>query len=116
MKTEREPFKPPFNPVEVTDLDLAFPAQVVGTLLPLWEDIPEEFQHHRGYWTKLVDTWFALGLDKHPATKDGIDPKTAWRHLAACMRSFQPKHEHKVAGVAYLMSLWLVEPKEGASA
>lgn len=38
--------------------------------------------------------------------KEGVDPDKAMRHLAACMRSFEPKHEHKMAGVACLMATW----------
>jgi hypothetical protein len=30
----------------------------------------------------------------------------AFRALQACLGSFAPKHEHKIAGVAYLLSEW----------
>ena len=38
--------------------------------------------------------------------KQGISLSLALRHLGACLSSWEPKHEHKTAGVAYLMSLW----------
>ena len=47
--------------------------------------------------------------------KEEFDKNEVWRHLKACMGSFQPAHEHKVAGVGYLMSLWLKPLKENAA-
>ena len=57
---------------------------------------------------KVVDQWFFYGLPDETTfdTRDGVDIKRALRHISACMRSFQPKHEHKVAGVAYLLDLF----------
>jgi hypothetical protein len=105
-------FKPPFSPAAISALDMAFPAHVIGKYLPLWDDIPEEFRKRGNKWTKLVDHWFALGLKNTPNTKEGLDSISVWRHLKTCMGSREPKHEHKVAGVAYLMSLWLTDDKE----
>jgi hypothetical protein len=95
-----------FKPVKIRDVDLAFPATVVGTLLPLWSDIPNEFREDRTEWTALVGRWFALGLSFVPEVKPEFNKTDVWRHLKACMSSFEPKHEHKVAGVALLMSQW----------
>lgn len=106
-------FLPPYNPVEISDVLLAFPAHVVGSLLPKWEDMPEEFRRQNNEWTRMADKWFCCGLDPVPEVKEGIDPKKVWRHLKACMGSFEPAHEHKIAGVGYLMSLWL-KPIKGA--
>ncbi len=39
-------------------------------------------------------------------SKPGIDETDAKRHLKAVLGSFAPKHEHKEAACAYLMSLW----------
>lgn len=105
---------PPYNPVEISDVLLAFPAHVVGSLLPKWEDMPEEFRRERSEWCTLVNDWFHCGLkdDKVPKVKPEFDEMLVWRHLKACMGSFEPAHEHKVAGVAYLMSLWM-QPIEG---
>jgi hypothetical protein len=38
--------------------------------------------------------------------KEGVDVDKALRHIQAIMRSYQPKHEHKEAAVAYLLSQW----------
>lgn len=84
-----------------------FPARVVGTLLPPTSDIPAEFKQHDGTeWNRLVSRWFFEGLNGTLVARDGIDATAATRHLSAVLRSFEPKHEHKEAGAAYLMSLW----------
>lgn len=109
------------KPAEVDDITLAFPASVVGTLLPPMAEIPEMFHEWRPAdpdarrWTDLADTWFALGLNGYFVPKEGIDSEAARRHLRAVMGSFEPKHEHKIAGVAWLMSLWFerFEEQEG---
>ena len=43
--------------------------------------------------------------------KDGVDNKKAMAAISAILRSFDPKHEHKEAGVAYLFSEWFEEVK-----
>lgn len=94
------------TPIKVDAVDLAFGGKV-ETLLPKWEDIPEEFQRDWGPWCKAANEWFFRGLDaKKFVAKEGIDAGDAWRHMGAIMRSFAPKHEHKTAGVAWLMSQW----------
>lgn len=95
------------DPIEVDDVTLAFPANI-GHLLPAWDDIPEDFKRERDSgWTGLASTWFAKGLDSGGLVpRPGLDKTKALRHLAAIMGSFEPKHEHKIAGVGYLMSLW----------
>jgi hypothetical protein len=94
-------------PQEVDRATLAFPA-VIGHLLPGYAEVPEEFKGWRGNeYVDAVDSWFFKGMAKADwKAKPGIDAEKAWRHLSACMGSFAPKHEHKIAGVAYLMSLW----------
>lgn len=101
------------QPTEVSDIDVAFPAKVKH-LMPSMEEIPEEFKrfssHH--YWQKMASGWFysRITRDQLPP-KDGVDQNKAIRHLKCVLGSFEPKHEHKEAAVAYLMSLWF-EKKE----
>lgn len=38
-------------------------------------------------------------------------PEQAYRVLGATLRSFAPKHEHKMAAVAYMMSCWFTSVK-----
>lgn len=93
-------------PQDVDDVTVAFPAKVCGTLLPPQTEIPREFYDRRNEWARITSQWFFKGLDGRFIPKTGIDARRAVRHLSACMRSFEPKHEHKEAGVAYLLSLW----------
>lgn len=94
-------------PIEITDLVLAFPADVTD-LLPTYGEVPEEFKISTNPWVRIVSSWFAFGLpaDVEFHCKPGVDGETAFRQLSAVLRSFQPKHEHKIDGAAYLMSLF----------
>lgn len=77
--------------------------------LPALSEIPEEFKV-RGHnkWVKVMEDWFFQGIvNPHIIMHEGVDKVLAFRHLNCVIRSFEPQHEHKTAGVAYLMSLWL---------
>jgi hypothetical protein len=104
------------EPQEVQDVDLAFGGNM-EELLPPYKEIPDEFKDNNTEWNRIVSQWFFQGLpgDTTIKPKEGIDPEKAVRHVAAVLRSFQPKHEHKEAGCAYLLSLWFDKfevPKE----
>ena len=106
------------KPHEVSDACalMAFPGDV-NHLMPKMEEIPEEFNRGTGdayIWVKLVNRWFFSGLPTRPVAKEGIDLLAALHHIHCVMGSYQPKHEHKIAAVAYLCSLWLT--KESAEA
>ena len=96
---------------EVTDVDIAFPA--TPHALPAWEDIPEDFREnwHRSDhpWCRIPAKWFYEGgsYDEFGLTpKEDVDFNQAARAIKNCLGSFQPSHEHKMAGVAYLLSEW----------
>lgn len=93
------------QPAAVSDVLLVFPASVAG-LLPEMADLPDDFRREASPWCKLVADWFYRGLNGSFVWRDGIDGTAALRHLSVCMGSFEPKHERKMAGVAYLLSLW----------
>ncbi|WP_186191106.1 hypothetical protein [Burkholderia gladioli] len=88
---------------KMTNLDVAF-----GTVegLPSYASIPDEFKRHGGTkWNELFSKWFFGGLNSLSVTpKPGVDKDAALAHVRALMASFEPKHEHKEAGVAFLMS------------
>ena len=96
------------QPQAVDDLLLAFPAKL-GALLPPIEIIPTDYPH-RQEWEDFQHQWFAgtlpPGTEIEPA--EGIDATAAGRHLTAILRSFEPKHEHKMAAAAWLASRWFV--------
>jgi hypothetical protein len=97
------------KPIKVDDVDMAFGGGpgAMGKLLPAYTAIPDEFRRGHTPFNRLVDKWFFSGLEKKALkVKGDIDESAAWRHMKTIMGSFEPKHEHKTAGVAYLMSQW----------
>lgn len=83
--------------------------QVYGTtrLLPPWDDIPKEFWDGNIY-TRIGEAMF-YG-EKIPngevSFNEGFkqDPHGLTRCIMAHLVSFDPKHEHKIAGVGYMIS------------
>jgi hypothetical protein len=100
---------PKYKPTAVSDVDAAFGGQAMK-ILPKWKDIPSEFKSMGNQWSQWAARWFFKGLTHYPVPRDGIDLHAAMRNLATVQRSFEPKHEHKEAGVAYLASLWFTSP------
>lgn len=100
------------KPIEVDDVLLAFPADV-RHLMPTYAEIPEEFHRWSNEWNEIAGTWFHRGLnpDVKFYLRDGVDGDLMMRHLKCIMGSFQPKHEHKLAAVGYLLSLWCTKVK-----
>ena len=98
--------------IEISTLDLAFPTNVDG-ILPAWEEIPDQFKKWNGTkWNRLFNDWFHLGLKSIKLIpKKGIDIEKAIRMVSYCMRSWEPKHEHKEAGCAYLLSEFFKDAK-----
>jgi len=96
-------------PRDVSDLDMAFPARVVGTFLPTKEEIPKDFWRGKTEWNRAISKLFFQG-GILPKVKQGIDSTKARRHLQTLLGSYEPEHEHKEAGAAWLMSLWYESP------
>lgn len=83
--------------------------EVVRDLMPPYEEIPDEFKNPFGNnkWARLTSDWFFYGIkDAAFKPKDGIDTDMALSHIMKILRSFEPRHEHKEAAVAYLLSQW----------
>ena len=89
------------------DVDMVF-----GNIehLPPMERIPDRFKHFRDAYVRFVSDWFFKGLVKadleHLTPRSGVDPKAALRAIKAIMVSWEPQHEHKEAGCAFLLSEW----------
>jgi len=99
------------KPQSVTDLEMSFPARIEH-LMPPYSEIPQEFKDGHTKWNNLFSDWFFSGLSSLSITpKEGIKLEDARRHLHCVMGSFEPKHEHKEAACAYLMSLWFEDAK-----
>lgn len=94
---------------DVTDLDLAFPTKAMD-ILPPYKDIPEEFKRDYHKWAKVALDWFYAGLKNAKwEAKPGVDTNKALRAIQACLGDWSPKHEHKIAGVAFLLNEWFVD-------
>ncbi|HBP6412530.1 TPA: hypothetical protein L6B01_29150 [Pseudomonas aeruginosa] len=94
-----------YLPIAVSRTDVVFGGKAMQ-ILPPYSDIPDEFKRGGNEWTKWQSDWFYGGLKQMPTAKEGIDLDLAMQNLACAQGSFEPKHEHKAAGVAYLASLW----------
>ena len=95
---------------DITDIDAVFGASKIDTLLPKMKDIPEDFRGEIGEakkWTDLTIQWFygggRIGIKE---AKEGIDAGKAIYHIKSVLASFEPSHERKIAGAAYLLSKW----------
>lgn len=108
----------------ITDVEMAFGST---QWLPPWEAIPKEFKdgfpNADSPYVKLVDAM----LFERPLPEMGMTPNPGWegdgeafqtglrRLMSSHLTSFEPKHEHKVAGVAYLFSrIFTLSPLEDA--
>ena len=99
-----------YTPIEISAAEVAFGGKAMQ-ILPPYSAIPDEFKHGDNLWVKWSGDWFFNGLDRYPVANEGVDLNLAMRNLSAVQRSFEPKHEHKEAGVAYLASLWFSSPE-----
>lgn len=75
-------------------------------LLPNYEELPDDFKCQNNDWTKLFSVWFFNGLPEGTefVPKDDVDTSKALAVVKAHMSSFEPKHEHKTSGVAWMLS------------
>lgn len=95
---------------DLTDADLVFPARALSWM-PTMEQIPKEFRDGDTEWNQIASQWFYAGIsdDAEFVPREGIDPVKAVRALKATLGSYAPKHEHKEAAVAYMMSCWFTK-------
>jgi len=92
------------KPVVLTDNDVVWGDKALD-LLPEYDNIPQEFKNGNTKWNKLFNDWFFNGIKViayYP--KSGINREDAMREIQCIMKSFSPKHEHKEAGIAYMLS------------
>lgn len=99
-------------PHDFNDVELAFPAHALDHM-PAYEDVPDKYKdsNEREWYARVWAQLMFGGLDDiqlSPADSSwtGGDVRRAWRHLNVILRSFAPKHEHKMAALAYLTDTW----------
>jgi hypothetical protein len=86
----------------------SFPTTTEG-MMPKYEDIPREFKNcnRPSKWNRLVSAMFFSGLKKLDLKpKPGVDKNKALCHIRYILGSWEPKHEHKEAGAAFLFNEW----------
>lgn len=92
----------PEDMASITDAEMAFSTD---RLLPAEADIPAAFFAGNLY-TKLAESLFygrelpAIEIEM----KAGFDPQMLNRAVRAHLSSFGPSHQHKIAGVGYLIA------------
>lgn len=104
------------KPVDVTQADVAFPANVKH-LMPDYDAL-NAMRNERGrpLWDfnsqhpmcKIAGQWFGRGLPDGTKfiPKEGINQRAALLHLHCILGSFEPSHEHKMATIAFLLDAW----------
>lgn len=91
---------------DVPDLAVAFGDT---SHLPAMEDLPEEFQREQHPACRVARKLFFHGgtLREHGyVPRENINAGKATRAIGAVLSSFEPKHEHKIAGAGYMIDLW----------
>src|SRR3954470_24886962 len=68
------------QPVDVHDVDLAFPAHAIGRFMPPVDDIPKEIK--RSPWMNIASMWFYNGIRGALIPKPGVDLRKAVRQLS----------------------------------
>lgn len=78
--------------------------------LPPYDVIPDEFKRLHHPYVEFVSGWFFSGMKQEDLARlvprDGVDKNKALRAIKAALASFEPAHEHKEAGCAYLLDQW----------
>ena len=92
----------PMDAASITDVEMAFSTD---RLLPPWDTIPEAYRNGNIY-TRLAEAIF----DGRPLPNGtlqlnpGFTPELLNRLVRAHLQSFGPKHEHKIAGVGFMIA------------
>jgi len=96
------------KPKKVTDAEVSFSFRDIRGKIPAWESLSSKYWNGTRASERLIGKVFYEGLPNgtefHP--REGVDPGDGTRYIAAIMRSFQPRHEHKFAAASFLLEKW----------
>jgi len=95
-------------PSEISPVEAAFPTRV-DHLVPSYEELRGTPYRNGDNWgNRLFSDWFYFGLKSADGLipRQGVDKQKALVHIKTVMRSWDPKHEHKEAGCAFLFDKW----------
>jgi len=90
----------------ITDLELAFSTE---RFLPAWDEIPSEFKAGNLY-TRIAESIFygrpmpEFEMAFRGEFEDADAPAAINKCVRAHLQSYARKHEHKIAGVGFLMA------------
>jgi hypothetical protein len=105
---------PKLTPKEISGAEIAFGPSKISDYLPAMAEIPKEFHRSSNDYVRIVSSiFFSGGSVANWVAKPGIDKKVALNHFRAVLGSFAPKHEHKEAGCAYMLSEWFTPESLG---
>ncbi len=99
---------------KLSEADRIFAANVTD-MMPEYKALPEEYAQMRHPWCQFASGLFFKGGDLRPlVAKPGVDKDKAIRHISTVLRSWEPKHEHKIGAVGFLFNEWFEgePPKE----
>lgn len=85
---------------------MAFPSHVMGTFLPKPEWIGERSSWLNSSWGHLADALFA-GKPPDLSCSMEHDDQLVSRHVHVCLGSYEPSHQDKIVGVAFLLAVWM---------
>lgn len=92
---------------DVTRLGLAF-----GKIdhMPRYDAVPDNFKRMNDPYASFISSWFFSGISQPELARlrprEGVNQSKALAAIGTIMRSFEPKHEHKEAGCAFLLHAW----------
>lgn len=108
---------------EMNGLDVAF-----GNIshMPKYETVPDDFKRGSNVYCRAISSWFFSGAKGTPdgliigdakfSAKPGVDRNKALAAIKAVLGSYEPKHEHKEAACAYMLSEWFDREEQKAKA
>lgn len=78
--------------------------------LPPYSTIPERFMRRSDPYAQFISGWFFGGRTAEDMqrliARPGVDRGKALVAIKSALASFEPKHEHKEAGCAFLLHEW----------
>ncbi|RWT81247.1 hypothetical protein [Aeromonas caviae] len=93
------------TPEQISSITAPEMAFSTSRLLPAWEDIPEVFKVGNIYTELASAIFYGRKLpDCVVELNDGVAPEQLNNCIRAHLQSFAVKHEHKIAGVGYMLA------------
>jgi hypothetical protein len=93
------------KPIKVTNEEIVFGPYDINRYLPRYNEIPNKFKEYN-HKSIALDIFYNGRKLTTVIPREGIDKEDAIRQIKAILSSFDPKHERKIAGVDYLISLF----------